>query len=321
MADEAALADLPANCWVLNQFVPGGYTPRFGGNLKDASIVGGVRGQANDRLSYDVSASYGRNKVSFFLGNTWNPSNGPDGGNNGGTAETLQRSFELGSYVQSETNFNADFVYLMPVSGFASDLSFAFGAEWRDERFETIIGEEAAWEAGPYAFQNRDGSNRYDLDNEYSLQPFTHEYSFEDDDGVRQTRTIQNASVVARLPNLSIGAHGFAGFSPPQAGLWGRSNYALYGELGADFSDAFSGQVALRFEDFDSFGTTTNYKVAGRYAITDNFALRASYNTGFRAPTPGQENVTKISTITVEGELQQQGQIPPTNPIAGYPGR
>ena len=284
-ADAAALAGLPSNCWVLNQLVPGGYTPQFGGNLKDASLIAGVRGQISPRLSYDLSGSYGRNKVSFFLNNTWNPSNGPDGIVNG----ALQRDFDIGSYVQSEVNFNADFVYTVPVSSFASDLSIAFGGEYRDEIFETIIGEEASWKAGNYAFQNQFGSNTYS-------------------DGVTP------------LPNLSIGAHGFAGFSPQQAGRWGRNNIAVYTELEADITDNFTGAVALRYEDFESFGDTTNYKVAGRYRITDSLALRASYNTGFRAPTPGQENVTKVSTTTIDGELQQRGQIPPTNPIAQFLG-
>lgn len=284
-ADAAALAGLPGNCWALNQVVPGGYTPQFGGNLKDASLIAGVRGQISPRLSYDLSGSYGRNKVSFFLNNTWNPSNGPDGIVNG----ALQRDFDIGSYVQSEVNFNADFVYTVPVSSFASDLSIAFGGEYRDEKFETIIGEEASWKAGNYAFQNQFGSNTYS-------------------DGVTP------------LPNLSIGAHGFAGFSPQQAGLWGRNNVAVYTELEADITDNFTGAVAVRYEDFESFGDTTNYKVAGRYRITDSLALRASYNTGFRAPTPGQENVTKVSTTTIDGELQQRGQIPPTNPIAQFLG-
>ncbi|MEX2470393.1 MAG: TonB-dependent receptor, partial [Pseudohongiellaceae bacterium] len=284
-ADFAALQSLPDNCFVLNQILPGGYMPAFGGGLKDASMVMGVRGEMSPQLSYDLSGSYGRNKVSFFLDNTWNPSNGPDGFVGG----ELQQFFDLGSYVQSEVNLNADFVYLLPVDGLASDVSIAFGAEWRDEIFETLIGEEAAWQAGPYAFQNNDGSNTYS-------------------DGVTP------------LPNLSIGAHGFAGFSPQQAGLWGRSNYALYTEAEADLTDAFTGSLALRFEDFESFGTTTNWKISGRYALTDNLALRASYNTGFRAPTPGQENVTKVSTTTIDGELQQRGQIPPTNPIAIFLG-
>ncbi len=86
--------------------------------------------------------------------------------------------------------------------------------------------------------------------------------------------------------------------------------------LEADMTDRLTLSAAVRYEDFESFGDTTNFKVAGRFAFTDTFAFRASYNTGFRAPTPGQENVTKVSTVTVDGELQQRGQIPPTNPIA-----
>jgi iron complex outermembrane receptor protein len=284
-ADATALANLPDNCFVMNQLRPGGYTPNFGGRVKDASIVGGVRGDINSQLSYDLSASYGRNKVSFFLDNTWNPSLGPDGIVNG----ELQQFFDLGSYVQSEANLNADFVYLMPVDGFASDLTVAFGAEYRDEIFETLIGETASWEAGDYAFQNVNGSNTY-------------------------------ADGVTPLPNLSIGAHGFAGFSPSQAGLWGRNNYALYLDTEADITDRFTGSAAVRFEDFESFGTTTNFKIGGRFELTDTLAVRGSFNTGFRAPTPGQENVTKVSTTTIDGELQQRGQIPPTNPIAQFLG-
>jgi len=280
-ADYAARQALPANCWLLNQVVPGGYTPQFGGNLVDASIVGGLRGEMDNGLLYDFSLSYGRNKASFFLDNTWNPSNGPDGFVDG----ALQRYFDLGSYVQSENNINLDFVLPIAVDGLASDLTFAFGGEYRDERFETIIGEEASWKDGRFAHQNDDGTNFY-------------------------------ADGVTPLPNLSIGAHGFAGFNPPQAGLWGRSNIAVYTEVEADVTDRLTLGAAVRYEDFESFGDTTNYKIAARFGVTDTFAIRASFNTGFRAPTPGQENVTKVSTTTINGELQQSGQIPPTNPIA-----
>ena len=77
-ADYAARLALPANCWLMNSVAPGGYTPQFGGQLQDASIVGGIRGEMSERLSYDFSGGYGRNKVDFFLNNTWNPSLGPD---------------------------------------------------------------------------------------------------------------------------------------------------------------------------------------------------------------------------------------------------
>lgn len=284
-ADAAALAALPANCWVMNQVVPGGYTPQFGAKLNDASIVGGIRGELNNGLFYDFSGSYGRNAVAFFLNNTWNPALGPDAIIQG----ELQRDFDIGSYIQTETNFNADFVYPFANDMFASDINVAFGAEYRDEVFEVTIGEENSWAEGRFAFQSGNGTNFYS-------------------DGVTP------------IADLSVGAHGFAGFSPSQAGTFGRSNIAVYTEVEADLVENFTLAAAVRFEDFEDFGDTTNGKLAARWALTDNFALRGSVSTGFRAPTPGQSNVTKVSTITVQGELQQQGQIPPTNPIAQFLG-
>ncbi len=283
--DSAIIAALPANCFVLNQLLPGGYTPRFGGILEDTSIVGGIRGEFQNGISYDFSGSFGRNAVEFYLNNTWSPSLGPDGIING----ELQRNFRAGEYIQSETNFNADFVWPIAVDAFASDLSFAFGGEYRDEVFTVTIGEENAWQAGRFAFQSGNGTNFY-------------------------------AGGAVPLPDLSIGAHGFAGFSPNQAGKFGRSNIAVYGELEADIVENWTVALALRYEDFEDFGDTTNGKLATRLALTDTFAVRASASTGFRAPTPGQSNITKVSTITIDGELQQRGQIPPSNPIAQFLG-
>ena len=40
-------------------------------------------------------------------------------------------------------------------------------------------------------------------------------------------------------------------------------------------------------------------------------------STGFRAPTPGQANVSNVTTATAgTGELVQQGSLSPTNPIS-----
>src|SRR5690606_15828834 len=212
------------NCWVLNQLVPGGYTPQFGGKIDDASIVGGIRGEMENGLYYDFSAAYGRNAVRFFLNNTWNPALGPDGIING----ELQRDFDIGSYIQSETNFNIDFVLPIANDIFASDINFAFGAEYRDEVFEVTLGEENSWAEGRFAFQSGNGTNCYG-------------------DGV--TCQLDGDGNPIPLADLSVGAHGFAGFNPPQAGDWGRSNIAFYGELEADVVEDVTVALALRFED------------------------------------------------------------------------
>ena len=79
-------------------------------------------------------------------------------------------------------------------------------------------------------------------------------------------------------------------------------------------------QAAIRFEDFDDFGSTTNYKVGANYAISDNFGIRSTYSTGFKAPTPGQANASNTSTelINVNGvpTLVNNGTIPATSPVA-----
>ncbi|KUM51587.1 TonB-dependent receptor plug domain-containing protein [Rheinheimera sp. EpRS3] len=119
---------------------------------------------------------------------------------------------------------------------------------------------------------------------------------------------------------LSNGSNGFPGFQPQTAGISTRRNYAAYVDVEAEFTEKLLGAVALRFEDYDSFGTTTNYKLTGQYRLTDDWALRASTSTGFRAPTVGQANVSNVRTEANQGVLVDIGVLPPTNPVAQLKG-
>ena len=109
---------------------------------------------------------------------------------------------------------------------------------------------------------------------------------------------------------------GFAGFSTRAAGVFDRGNIALYVDLEADINDRWTLGGALRYEDFDDFGGTTNFKIASRVAVTDNFALRSTLSTGFRAPTPGQSNSVRTSTIVTAGGVLESGTLSPTDPLA-----
>ena len=129
------------SCFLMNQIAPGGYTPRFTGNITDTSLTIGRRGDiSNGMLSgytYDLSGSVGRNEADFGLNNTVNPSMGPD----------TPRNFDTGSYIELEKTFNVDLTKQM------DSMTIAYGAEWREETFEVISGEEASWKAGKYALQ------------------------------------------------------------------------------------------------------------------------------------------------------------------------
>ncbi len=113
--------------------------------------------------------------------------------------------------------------------------------------------------------------------------------------------------------------NGFSGFSKVAAGRWDRSNTALYVEADFEPIDPLLISVALRSENFDDFGSTTNYKVASNFALTDDLKLRGSYSTGFRAPTPGQQNAFNITTEFnfEKNDLVNNGTVPSTSRAVG----
>src|SRR5690606_16258197 len=97
------------------------------------------RGEIGERMTYDLSFTRGDSKVDFFINNTINASLGPN----------TPTSFYPGSYVQTDTNFNADFTYSIPVDTFASDMILAFGFEHRKEEFIITAGQPESYIIGP----------------------------------------------------------------------------------------------------------------------------------------------------------------------------
>jgi iron complex outermembrane recepter protein len=116
---------------------------------------------------------------------------------------------------------------------------------------------------------------------------------------------------------FGVGSDGFQGFAPESAGSFESDSWAGYVDVETDLTDRLSGAIALRYEDYDEFGDTTDWKVSGRYQFTDAFAIRATANTGFRAPTPGQVNTLNVTTTAnAAGQLIPNGTYPVAHPVA-----
>lgn len=185
--------------------------------------------------------------------------------------------FDPGDYIQSDTNINLDLTYPL------HELAFlAAGAEYRTETFEIVQGQIESWEIGPLASQG-----------------------------------------------FSSGSNGFPGFSDIAQGEWTRSNFAGYLETELTPIDPWVINAAIRAENFEDFGSTINYKIATSYAFNDtvkdfltidpmvDLRLRGSYSTGFRAPTPGQQNAFNVTTEFGENNtLVNKGTIPSTHAAA-----
>jgi len=160
LPDSTALAALTAddNCFSFVEAIPGGFVPRFGGDLEDIGISAGIRGDLDfgNGLNYDLSVTHGSSEVQFFINNTVNASLGPIAGS--GNREVV-RDFIPGGQKQKETIINADFGYGIAMDGWASDLNVGFGAEYRKETFDLYAGGANSFALGPLANQGFSSSS------------------------------------------------------------------------------------------------------------------------------------------------------------------
>ena len=224
-----------------------GFQPTFETDIRDNNFTSGFKFDLLG-LNVDLSGTYGRSAVDYENNNTLNR----DLGANSPT------SFNVGGYTFSNTLANLDF------SKSLGQISFAFGAEIRGERFTAKAGE-------PASYFNPTGSG---------------------------------------------GAQSFPGLQPSNAVNATRDNYGVYGDLEWEPTEAFLIGGAIRYEDFSDFGDNTSWKVNGRYLLGEGKgAIRASYSTGFRAPSLHQIYLSNIQTLVSGGTISNQGTFNNVDPI------
>lgn len=98
------------------------------------------------------------------------------------------------------------------------------------------------------------------------------------------------------------GAQGFVGFSPETEVNKKRTNAAAYVDLEADLTKRFLVNIAGRYENYSDFGSTLNGKVGLRFKVTDDYIIRGTVSTGFRAPSMAQKYFNSIFTNIVKGQ-------------------
>ena len=105
------------------------------------------------------------------------------------------------------------------------------------------------------------------------------------------------------------------GVDPTSVSAGKRNISAFYSELSVPVAKGLDATVAIRYDKYSDFGDTLNPKVALRYQPVKEVLLRASYSTGFRAPSLYELNATQSYTNT--GTLNDPINCPGGVPIAG----
>ena len=262
----------------LFQVYPDGFLPEIATELKDWSVVAGARGPLAG-WNADLSVGYAKNAFDFRINNSINVSLGPDS----------PRTFDSGGPRFDQLLMNADFQRGISNSLFASDLSVAFGLEYRDEGYRIRPGEPASFVQGPFV---RVGSG--------------------------PTQTLVSVPLGQPLPaggtRLAAGAQVFPGFRVPVDAS--RDSWSAYLDLETDILAGWTVTGALRYEDYSDFGSDWNWKLASRVELADFLSVRGAASTGFRAPSLHQQFFETITTQNIGGQLVDIATAPVSNPLA-----
>jgi len=128
------------------------------------------------------------------------------------------------------------------------------------------------------------------------------EYAWRDFD------TVAGVSLFAE--DRSAGIQGFPGISPDSAVDETRDVFSFYVDGEYQVNDDLLVSAALRYDDYDGFGDTTNFKLAANYGISDAIRIRGAVSTGFRAPSMQQLYFNNVGTqFVVEGGVLVAQQV------------
>lgn len=115
-------------------------------------------------------------------------------------------------------------------------------------------------------------------------------------------------------PQLALGSRGFSGFTPENVVDKTRSNVGVYLDLEDKITNWFTASGAIRQEHYSDFGDATSGKIGLRADVTSEFALRASAESGFRAPSLQQQYFTSTSILFINGIPFDTGTFPSVSP-------
>ncbi|MBB6094877.1 iron complex outermembrane receptor protein [Povalibacter uvarum] len=260
------------------QIYADGFLPIIAPEVTDYSAAAGVKWGWGD-WDMDSSLVYGKNEMDFTIKNTLNRSLG--------TASPTV--FDAGGFDYDQIVFNFSGVRGIDV-GLASPLNLAIGLEAREEGYSITAGEPDSYRNGGV------------------LLPLS----------VPGTgcATPTAAQIAAGGCATASGSQVFPGFRPENEVDEDRTAVGVYIDLEANLTEKLLASVAVRGEDYSDFGENFSGKFALRYDFTDAFALRASIQNGFRAPSLQQQFFATTSTNFIGGVPFDVTTFPVSDPIA-----
>lgn len=118
------------------------------------------------------------------------------------------------------------------------------------------------------------------------------------------------------LAYAGTGADGFAGFNPRNPTNAGRDAYAGFLDIELRPVRQLLLGGALRYDHYDDFGGRTTWRATGRFDAAPGVAVRATFGSGFKAPSLQQQYYSAVQGALSAGVLVNVATLPVADPVA-----
>ncbi|NQY86641.1 MAG: TonB-dependent receptor [Colwellia sp.] len=239
--------------------IPAGFLPKINSDIKDVSYNFGYQTEFDNGASLDFSYTYGQNNIDYT------------------TSDSINSSFA------NALQYNAD--------GSLADIT--------PEQIRNSVPREAYAYGLELALStlNIDYTQNFDLfslamgaeirTDIYKVTP-GEEYSYRDYDTVEGENLYDT--------NTDAAIQGFPGIGPVSTVDETRNVISFYADAEMEVTEDLIVSGAVRYDDYDGFGDSTNFKLAANWSITEDIAIRGAMSTGFRAPSMQQLYFNNIGT-------------------------
>jgi iron complex outermembrane receptor protein len=242
--------------------VPAGFLPKINSSIDDLSYNIGYEIAFTNDTTLDISYTYGENTIDYVTSDSINSSFSNELRYNRGLSAseiraTIPRQADAYGLELTLETINLDFTQSY------DDFDLAFGAEIRTDEYRINPGEE---------------------------------YAYLDYDTINGVNIFSGLNGGVGSENASGGIQGFPGIGPDSAVDESRDVLSFYIDAEYAVIEDLIVSAAMRYDDYDGFGDTTNFKLAANYHINDSLNLRGAVSTGFRAPSMQQLFFNNVGT-------------------------
>lgn len=248
--------------------IPDGFVPLINSQIDDLSANLGYRTEFRSGWQMDLSYTNGVNDIDYNTSNSVNYSYVNYLRYEEGLSDT-----EIRARVPREADAYGLELGLQTVNldfnKAFGDLSLATGFEYRIDNYKIIPGEAYAY-------------------SDYDTDP-------------------NNGGTPLYPKNAEGGIQGFPGIAPGSSVDESRTVVSAFVDADYQLTDRLLVSAALRFDDYEDFGNTTNFKLGANWELNDVMRLRSAVSTGFRAPSMQQLYFNNIGTQFVANPANPSG--------------